>query len=102
MEGCGTAMAISLATDVSQLCDAQNSPTFILDAEGTVDGIPLSIIFMKAIDVIPDACWRLLFYWYKRMEVYIQLDNKRITRVSIQKDTRKGSAFVKFSFQIIL
>ena len=96
MEGCGTAIAISLATDVSQLSHAQNSPTFILDAEGTFDGIPHSIIFKKAIDVIPDACWRLLFYWYKRMEVYIQLDNKHITPVSIQKGTRKGGLSSSF------
>ena len=73
MEGRGTALAISLATDVTQLCHAQNSPTFIrsLDAEGAFDRIPHSIIFKEAIDVISDTCWKLLYYWYKRMEVYI-------------------------------
>ena len=98
VEGRGTAMAISLATDVSQLCNAQNSPTFMcsLDAEGAFDGIPHSIIFMKAIDVIPDACWRILYYWYKRMEVYIQLDNKRSTPISIQKGTRQGGLSSSF------
>ena len=47
-------MAICVANDVG---------------EGAFDLLPHSVLLKKTMDVIPDNLWRLLYYWYKHMEV---------------------------------
>jgi len=56
--GRGRNMAISLTHDVISYNVKRGSPIFVcsLDAEGAFDAIPHSIIFDKAINVMPDPC----------------------------------------------
>ena len=92
VEGRGTAMDLSLATDVSQLCHAQNSLTFMcsLDAEGAFDGIPHSIIFMKAIHVIPDACWRICTTGIKEWKFTYNLITNVVPQLVSRRALGKG------------
>ena len=80
MENRGTAMAATLLEDVSNYCVERGSPVFIcsLDAEGAFDGLPHPVLLQKAIEVIPDTSWRLLYSWYDKQKIRIQLtDIKR-------------------------
>ena len=61
--GRGTNMAVSLTQDVISYCVKRGSPIYAcsLDAEGAFDAIPHPVLFDKAIDVLPDVCWRLMY-----------------------------------------
>ena len=75
-----TTMAATLAHDVSAFCVASGSPVYLcsLDVEGAFDTLPLSVLFKKAIGIIPDRCWCLMYYGYQQnvytnpMERYIK------------------------------
>ena len=43
-----------------------------LDSEGAFDAVPHSILFYKAMDVIPDHRWLILVNWYKSITVQIK------------------------------
>jgi len=90
--GRGTNMAISLTRDVISYNVKRGSPIFVcsLDAEGAFDAIPHSIIFDKAINVVPDPCWRLLYYWYTKITAQVKWDNCLSKNVSILKSYGKG------------
>ena len=102
IDGRGTNMAIALASDVSQYCYAQGSTTYMcsLDAEAAFDGLPHAVLFSKAIGVIPDASWQVLYYWYQRMEVYISFNNKHSAPIKIQKGTKQGGLSSTFLFNL--
>ena len=72
--GRGTNMATALANDVISYCTKRGSTVYacFLDAEGAFDAVPHSILFYKAMDVIPDHCWLLLGNWYKSITVQIK------------------------------
>ena len=55
-------MATALANDVISYCTKRRFTVDAcsLDAEGVFDAVPHSILFYKAMDVIPDHCWLLL------------------------------------------
>ena len=67
-----TAMAASLVHDVSEFCNAQGSTVYLcsLDAEGAFDNIPFPVLFHCASNVLPDLCWRVMYYWYSQMRIY--------------------------------
>ena len=67
-------MATALANDVISYCTKRGSTVYAcsLDAEGAFDAVPHSILFYKAMDVIPDHCWLLLVNWYKSITVQIK------------------------------
>ena len=69
--GRGTDIAVSLASDVIGYCTKRGLPVYTcsLDAEGVFDAIPHNVLFYKAIDVLPDHCWRIVVNWYKTMYV---------------------------------
>ena len=66
ISGRGTSMATAMAHDVSEYCVANGSPVYIcsLDAEMAFDGIPHDVLLLKAMNVLSDPSWNLLYYWY--------------------------------------
>jgi hypothetical protein len=90
--GRGTNMAISLTHDVISYNVKRGSPIAVcsLDAEGAFDAIPHSIISDKAINVMPDPCWRLLYYRYTKVTSQVKWDNCLSKNISILKGTRQG------------
>ena len=78
MENRGTNTAIALAHDVINFCDVRGSTVFTcaLDAEMAFDGIPHSVLLKKAIGVIPDIWWRLLYIWYSNLQVQVKWNKK--------------------------
>ena len=99
----GTSMAVSLTCDVIDYCVSKGSPVYVcaLDAEGAFDGIPHSIMFSKALDVIPTIYWRLLIYWYSHLVVYIKWCNKISQPINIKKGTRQGGLSSPFIFNLL-
>ena len=99
----GTAMAASLLEDVSNHCSERGSPVFIcsLDAEGAFDGLPHSILLQKAIGVIPDTSWRLLYKWYDEQRILVKLRH-RISKeeVRVKIGTRQGGLTSAFLFNL--
>ena len=67
-------MATSLANDVFSYCTKRGSPVYtcLLDAEGAFDAVPHSVLFKKALNVIPDHCWRVMVHWYISITVRIK------------------------------
>ena len=90
--GSRTNMAISLTHDIISYNVKRGSPIAVcsLDAEGAFDAIPHSIISDKAINVMPDPCWRLLYYRYTKVTSQVKWDNCLSKNISILKGTRQG------------
>ena len=88
----GTQMAVSVAHDVSAFCLASGSPTFFcsLDATGAFDSLPHSIMFKRAMDVIPDKSWQILYFWYLNSSVFIKWNGQFSERIKIGRGTRQG------------
>ena len=101
IEGRGTSTAVALAHDVMAYCNYNNSSVFMssLDTEGAFDGIPHPVLFSKTINIIPDACWRLLYRWYSNINVRIKWD-KLGKSINIQKGTRQGGLTSPFLFNV--
>lgn len=98
----GTTMAAALTHDVIDYMKSRGSPVYVcsLDAEGAFDGIPHSILFKKALGVIPDMYWRILVYWYSRLVVQIKWGNKISQGINILKGTRQGGLSSPFLFNL--
>lgn len=98
----GTNMAISLAHDVNTFCLARGSTTYMcsLDAEGAFDAIPHSVLFAKAIDIIPDHYWKTMLQWYQNMSVKIKWNGGLSDPISIERGTRQGGLTSPFLFNI--
>ncbi len=75
-------MAAALTHDVIDYMKSRGSPVSVcsLDAKGAFDGIPHSILFKKALRVIPDVYWGILVYWYSRLVVQNKWGNKSDTK----------------------
>jgi exonuclease III len=101
IRGRGTATATNFANDVISYFDHKGSPLFIcsLDAEGAYDGIPHPILFKKAIDVIPDYSWKLMYKWYSNMTVQIKWDMLG-SSINVSKGTRQGGLTSCFMFNL--
>ena len=99
----GTSMAVSLTHDVIDYCVSRGSAVYVcaLDAEGAFDGIPHSIMFAKAMNVIPALYWRLLIYWYSRLTVYIRWGEQTSDAINIRKGTRQGGLSSPFIFNLL-
>jgi len=65
-------MAAAITHDIIDYCMNNKYPVYIcaLDAEAAFDGIPLAIMFSKAIDFVPELCWCILVFWYSKLVVY--------------------------------
>ena len=96
----GTDMAIAVAHDVSQYYNSRLSSTFTcsLDAEGTFDHIPHSVIFGKLDGMIPDHMWRLLYRWYDSMYVTVRLNGSLGRRLDVRRGVRQGSIISPWIF----
>ena len=82
---------------------SNGSPVYVcaLDAEGAFDGIPHSIMFHKAVNVVPMLYWRLLIYWYSRLVVYIRWGGSISEPIDIRKGTRQGGLSSPFIFNLL-
>ena len=85
-------MATTLAHDVAEFCTNEGSPVFFcsLDVEGAFDCIPFSILFESASRVLPEMCWRTMFFWYSHMRIQIRWNNKLSSEISVERGTRQG------------
>ena len=94
-------MAISLTHDVASY-NVKLSPIFScsLDAEGAFDAIPHSILFDKALNVIPDPCWKLLYYWYANITAQVRWNHCLSKCITILKGTRQGGISSPFLFNM--
>ena len=101
-QGRGTAMAVSLAEDVTNFCVQRGSPIYLcsLDAEGAFDALPHCVLFHKASEIIPDESWRLLLYWYARQYVIIKWNNKISEPINIGIGTRQGGLSSPYLFNL--
>ena len=95
-------MAVSLVNDVIGYCTKRGSPVYTcsLDAEGAFDAIPHNALFYKAIDVLPDHCWRIVVNWYKTMYVQIKWGSEMSELIQVCKGTRQGGLSSPFLFNL--
>jgi len=98
----GTNTAITLSHDVSAYCLSRGSTIYMcsLDAEGAFDCIPHSVLFLKAIDVLPDHCWRIMYRWYTNMTVVIKWNNTLSAPIDVRRGTRQGGLSSPFLFNL--
>ena len=77
IRGRGTDLATVMAHDISEYCVAQGSAVYMcsLDVEGAYDALPHAILLLKAMKVLPDASWNILYFWYTNMSVRITWNN---------------------------
>lgn len=96
-------MAAALTSDVIDYCISNGSAVYVcaLDAEGAFDGIPHSIMFSKAIGIVPILYWRILIYWYSRLTVTIKWGNNISHPINIKKGTRQGGLSSPFIFNLL-
>ena len=96
-----TNTAISLAHDVASYCNYNGSSVFIcsLDAEGAYDAIPHPVLFNKAINIIHDRNWKLLYNWYDNIKVQVKWNGIGNT-INIYKGTRQGGLTSSMLFNI--
>jgi hypothetical protein len=95
-------MAISLASDVIKYFNTRGSTVYActLDAEMAFDGIPHSVLLYKAINVIPDPWWCILYMWYKYLKVRIKWNGNLSDCFRIERGTRQGGLTSPFLFNI--
>ena len=96
-------MAVATTHDVIDLCNQNQSAVFVcsLDAEGAFDSIPHSILFQKAMDIINDRFWRLLYYWYQRLTVHVKWASTLGDCISVRSGTRQGGLSSPFLFNFL-
>ena len=97
-----TNMAISLASDVIKYTTSRGSSVFActLDAEMAFDGIPHSVLLYKAIDIIPDPWWFVMYAWYKHVKVRVKWKNMMSECFNLEKGTRQGGLTSPFLFNL--
>ena len=97
-----TQMATCVANDVGEYCLSRGSSVYFasLDAEGAFDLLPHSVLLKKTMDVIPDNLCRLLYYWYKHMEVVIRWGSDISEQIPVRRGTRQGGLTSPLIFNI--
>ena len=85
-----TNMVTALVHDVIAYCNAGGSPVYHCsrDAEGAFDCIPHGVLLDCANGIIPDMCWRVLYYWYHNMYIHIKWNNNLGQRINIKRARR--------------
>ena len=89
----GTSTAISLAHDVSAYCLMRGSPTYYVQPAH-------SVLFRKAIDVLPNHCWRIRVLWYSSMLVLIKWGNNLGSPIPVRRGARQGGLSSPFLFNL--
>ena len=100
--GRSTHMAATLAGDISTYCQSRGSTVYYcsLDAEGAYDALPHSILFDEAHNAMPNAAWRLMYYWYRNMTVLLRWNNTLSLPIKVEKGTRQGGITSPLFFNI--
>ena len=98
----GTDLAIALAHDLGKFCNASGSPSFYcsLDVQGAFDRLSHVVLLQKAMDIIPESNWALLYYWYQRMAVSIKWNNVLGSRIEVKCGTRQGGLTLPYLFNL--
>ena len=67
----------------------------------TFDGLSHPVLLQKAIEVIPDTSWRLLYSWYDKQKIRIKL-NRQISKeeINVEIGTRQGGLTSSFLFSL--
>jgi len=96
-------MAATLTHDIIDYCMNNKFPVYVftLDVEAAIVGIPHAIMFSKAIDVVPELCWRILVFWYSKLIVYIKWGENISEDIPIYKGTRQGGLSSPFIFNLL-
>ena len=83
-------MAAAMTYDRIDFCVNSKSPVYCcaLDAEGAFGHIPHSILFAKALDVIPMLFWYRLIFWYTKLVVQINWGNNLSKPITIREGTQ--------------
>ena len=98
----GSNMATALAHDICAYSKAAGSTLFVcsLDAEGAFDNLPTCVMMQKAISVLPDEYWRILYVWYSQMSAVIKWNNITGNKISVKHGTRQGGLTSPFIFNL--
>jgi len=90
--GRSTASAICGARDLINYFNTRGSAVYTcaLDAEVAFDGTPHSVLFEKALHVIPEPYWRIVYVWDKSLHVRIKHNGFLLDLFQINKGTRQG------------
>ena len=101
VKGRGTSTATALAHDVASYCKQNGSQVYMcsLDVEGAYDALPHPVIFEKAMNVLSDMSWCLLYKWY--CNISVQIKWRYLSRpIPICKGTRQGGLTSTFLFNL--
>ena len=92
VEGRNTNMAICVSRDVINYFNNRGSAVYscTLDAEQAFDGIPHFVLLQKAIDIIPDPWWHVLYVWYENLVARVKWNGCMSEAFRIEKGTRQG------------
>ena len=61
-----------------------------LDVEGVYDALPHAILLLKAMKVLPDASWNILYFWYTNVSARITWNNIVGKPIVVERGTRQG------------
>ena len=78
-----------ILNDISEYCVTQGSAVYMcsLDVEGAYDALPQAVLLLKAMKVLPDASWNIL---YTNMSVRITWNNNVGKPIVVERGTRQG------------
>ena len=87
-----TNMAICISRDVIEHFNRRGSAVYTctLDAEMAFDGIPHCVLLQRAIGIIPDPWWHVMFVWYHNLVVKVKWNGSLSNTFKIEKGTRQG------------
>ena len=100
--GRNTNMVTALAHDIGAYCVTRGSTTFYcsVDAQGAFDTLPHHIILKKAMGIVPDPLWLLMYQSYADMCVMIRWKNYLSESIPVTRGTKQGSLTSPFYFNL--
>ena len=65
------------------------------------DGIPHDVLLLKAMNVLSDPSWNLLYYWYSNMSIQIKWDNHIGKTIPVERGTKQGGISSPHVFNLL-